>query len=99
MVRTWWRTSPRPVDPTSLWARRSTWKLSFARSPTRVNRRVQGSESLEWSVSFEHDMSLFAGNTAQAVGTLFRFRSRRSRGSSEEAPFFGLDNGVHLNGR
>jgi hypothetical protein len=44
--------------------------LSFARSPTRINRRVSDSESLEWSVSFEHGIGLFAGNTAKAVGTL-----------------------------
>jgi hypothetical protein len=59
------------VGPTSLWAKRSIWKLSFARSPTGTNRRVHDFGSLEWLVSFESDVSLFAGSTVKAVETLF----------------------------
>ena len=55
-----------------LWAKRSIWKLSFARSSTRINRRVHDSGSLEWSVSFEPDIGLFAGSTAKAVVTTNR---------------------------
>jgi hypothetical protein len=69
VARNWWRTSPRLVGPTSLWAKRSIWKLSFARSPTGTNRRVHDFGSLEWLVSFESDIGLFAGSTAKAVGT------------------------------
>jgi glycosyltransferase involved in cell wall biosynthesis len=55
--------------PTSLWVRRSIWKWSFARSPTRITRHVHDSASLEWSARFEHDRGLFAGSTDNSVET------------------------------
>src|SRR5262245_33784608 len=60
MVRTWCRISPRRVGPTSRWARRSIWKSSCARSPTRITRCVGDSASLAWSGSSELDIGLFA---------------------------------------
>jgi len=58
------------VGPTSLWARRSIWKFSFAHSPTGTSGRVHDSESLEWPVSFESEIGLFPGSTTAAVVTL-----------------------------
>src|SRR6516162_8791742 len=72
MVRNWWKISAHPAAPTSPWVRWSIWKSWFVRSSTRINRRVHDSESLEWSVSFDHDIRLFGGNTAKAVVTTVR---------------------------
>src|SRR4051794_19938983 len=69
MVRTGWRSSRRPEGPTSLWARRSIWKWSSTRSPTRINRHVPGSGLREWSANFERTPGLYPGSTAPAVMT------------------------------
>ena len=58
-----------PVGPTFRWAKRSIWKLSYARSPTRINRRVHDSGSHECLASSKPAISLLDGDTAQAVVT------------------------------